>query len=142
MNLTCANCGKDDCKGCLLDVRSPCTDEDPELFYPIGYGRAFARQIAAAKAVCARCPMAHWERCLDEAVTGEYRDGIWGGTTPDERVPMFAPRVTVVDRPEFDEQVARMSRMHLNQGQMAAKLGVSLAVVRRCAQRNRQKVSA
>jgi WhiB family redox-sensing transcriptional regulator len=41
------------------------------------------RQIAEAKALCARCPML--EKCRDWAVTSGEPEGIWGGTTPQER---------------------------------------------------------
>ncbi len=57
---------------------------DPELFFPVSEsGPAAARQIAAAKAICARCPVA--EQCLDWALLAGESAGIWGGTTPDER---------------------------------------------------------
>jgi WhiB family redox-sensing transcriptional regulator len=56
---------------------------DPEWFFPLTESGAGARQVAAAKAVCARCPVA--AQCLAWAAgTGEPA-GIWGGTTPEER---------------------------------------------------------
>jgi len=59
-----------------------CRDEDPELFFPLGESGPNLPQIERAKAVCAVCPVR--TRCLDEALgTGE--DGIWGGTTAEER---------------------------------------------------------
>jgi WhiB family redox-sensing transcriptional regulator len=39
--------------------------------------------VAAARAVCARCPL--WRDCLRYAVDGGISDGIWGGHTPRER---------------------------------------------------------
>lgn len=41
-----------------------------------------ALREAAAKAICANCPVT--ERCLEEAVKGAER-GVWGGTTEAER---------------------------------------------------------
>ncbi|MGH3981118.1 MAG: WhiB family transcriptional regulator, partial [Pseudonocardiaceae bacterium] len=35
-----------------------CRDEDPELFFPVGDDGPALVQIAAAKTVCARCPVA------------------------------------------------------------------------------------
>ena len=62
--------------------REPGTD--PELFFPVGEtGLEAHRQVTAAKAVCARCPVT--ERCRDWAVQTGESHGIWGGTTPDER---------------------------------------------------------
>lgn len=60
-----------------------CREEDPELFFPVsgsGPGRA---QTGEAKAVCLRCPVtAH---CLEWALAAGRLDGIWGGTTEEER---------------------------------------------------------
>ena len=58
-----------------------CRDEDPELFFPVGSGRAANAQIKQAKAVCARCPVR--ARCLEAGMSEEY--GVWGGLTEEER---------------------------------------------------------
>ena len=60
-----------------------CAGEDPELFFPVGSSGPALTQIAAAKAVCARCPVA--EACLRHAVTTGLAYGIWGGLTEEER---------------------------------------------------------
>jgi WhiB family redox-sensing transcriptional regulator len=62
--------------------RARCGD-DPELFYPIGEGRAFAEQITRAKDICGGCPVR--ALCLAEALSHRELDGIWGGTTAAER---------------------------------------------------------
>jgi WhiB family redox-sensing transcriptional regulator len=41
------------------------------------------REVAAAKAICARCPVA--ADCLAWALGAGEPAGIWGGTTPEER---------------------------------------------------------
>lgn len=56
---------------------------DPELFFPVGQSGPAVRQIAAAKAVCARCPVL--ARCLEWALRAGEPDGIWGATTAEER---------------------------------------------------------
>ena len=56
---------------------------DPEWFFPLSESGAGARQVTAAKAVCARCPVA--AQCLAWAVLAGEPAGIWGGTTPEER---------------------------------------------------------
>lgn len=56
---------------------------DPEIFFPLGEIGPGAGQIAAARAVCARCPVV--SQCLDWALRAGEPAGIWGGTTPDER---------------------------------------------------------
>jgi WhiB family transcriptional regulator, redox-sensing transcriptional regulator len=62
--------------------RARCCD-DPELFYPIGEGPAFAAQIAKAKYICGTCPVR--AMCLAEALSHRELHGIWGGTTTAER---------------------------------------------------------
>ena len=58
---------------------SACRDADPDLFFPVGYGPPFARQIAAAKAVCSQCPVVN--KCLDWAIDSGQTEGIWAGMT-------------------------------------------------------------
>jgi hypothetical protein len=66
-----------------------CRGTDPELFFPIGAGRNSLSQIAAAKRICARCPVI--ERCRESALANGY-EGIWGGLDDDERRRMRARR--------------------------------------------------
>lgn len=64
-------------------ARAACRGEPVELFFPVR-----GESAEAAKAICARCPVA--DECLDYAV-GSYTDtglpviGIWGGTSGRER---------------------------------------------------------
>ena len=64
-----------------------CAQTDPELWFP-----ERGEPAHAARAICATCPVR--ERCLAWAMAQEgdlpraYRHGIWGGTTPGERVAM------------------------------------------------------
>lgn len=59
---------------------------DPEWFFPVGETGPARRDVMAAKAVCARCPVAR--DCLAWALRTGEPAGIWGGTTPDERRTM------------------------------------------------------
>jgi WhiB family redox-sensing transcriptional regulator len=56
---------------------------DPEWFFPVGDTGPALREVAAAKAVCAGCPVAR--ECLDWALRMGEAAGVWGGTTPEER---------------------------------------------------------
>lgn len=62
-----------------------CRDADPELFFPLGQegGPAYRAAAAAAKAVCAGCPVTR--QCL--AWAEEVGDGwaVLGGLAPGER---------------------------------------------------------
>lgn len=69
----------------LLDWlhRAACRDEDPELFFPVTDTGPGARQVAQAKAVCARCPVR--AQCLEYALDNGLTHGIFGGLTEQER---------------------------------------------------------
>jgi WhiB family redox-sensing transcriptional regulator len=61
-----------------------CLTADPDLFFPVSGGAPSAREEDQALRICARCAVR--QQCLDFAVrTGEMH-GIWGGTTPAERI--------------------------------------------------------
>ena len=61
-------------------MNAPCAD-DPDLFFPpLG---SHITDIRLAKAICAGCDMRR--ACLTFALEHHIRDGIWGGTTREER---------------------------------------------------------
>ena len=60
-----------------------CTDMDPAVFFPVGTTGAAVEQIAAAKAVCHRCPVRL--ACLQYALVSHQEDGVWGGHSEEER---------------------------------------------------------
>ncbi|MBO2449079.1 WhiB family transcriptional regulator [Actinomadura barringtoniae] len=61
-----------------------CRGADPDLFFPIGYSAELLQeQQAEAKAICANCPVV--SDCLTWALRVGEPDGVWGGTTPEER---------------------------------------------------------
>ncbi len=60
-----------------------CAHMDTLIFFPVGETGAMARQVDLAKQICASCPAR--EQCLEFAIATIQNDGIWGGTTEDER---------------------------------------------------------
>lgn len=60
------------------------TVKDPEIFWP-KQTTMYYRQVADAKLLCERCPVI--QECLQHALKHEP-DGVWGGTTPNERNAM------------------------------------------------------
>ncbi|HEY4701708.1 MAG TPA: WhiB family transcriptional regulator [Streptosporangiaceae bacterium] len=66
-------------------VRGACRGVDPELFFPISARGRAVEQINSAKAVCGRCAVGG--TCLSYALR-TMPDGIWGGTTREERIAM------------------------------------------------------
>ncbi|MEU9956385.1 WhiB family transcriptional regulator [Streptomyces sp. NPDC050982] len=67
--------------------RAACAEEDPELFFPVGTVGPARRDIAAAKRVCARCPVAG--QCLAWALSTGQTSGVWGGTGEEERAALL-----------------------------------------------------
>jgi len=61
-----------------------CLSADPDLFFPIATGFLAGRQITEARQICAGCRVR--QQCLDFAVRTGETHGIWGGTTPEERI--------------------------------------------------------
>ncbi len=63
--------------------RAQCRGHDPELFFPEP-GPHMAPAMAAAKAICAMCPVVG--ECLSYALAEVGIVGVWGGTSVRERV--------------------------------------------------------
>lgn len=63
---------------------SACLSADPDLFFPIATGAVAIKQITMARQICAHCPVR--KECLDFAMRSGENHGVWGGTTPEERI--------------------------------------------------------
>jgi WhiB family transcriptional regulator, redox-sensing transcriptional regulator len=61
-----------------------CLSADPDLFFPIATGGAAVRQVTQAQRICAGCGVR--QQCLEFAMRTGETYGIWGGTTPEERI--------------------------------------------------------
>jgi WhiB family redox-sensing transcriptional regulator len=72
--------------------RGACRGTDTELFFPIAAAGRALQQVRSAKAVCAHCEVR--ASCLSYALE-TTQDGIWGGTTRDERIAMRLLRAGV-----------------------------------------------
>lgn len=73
--------------------RAVCRGVDPELFFPVGDDGPGVVQVAAAKAVCGRCPVRG--PCLAFALVA-LSDGVAGGLTAAQRRQLRAQRRRVV----------------------------------------------
>ncbi|MEO3974761.1 WhiB family transcriptional regulator [Streptomyces sp. CAU 1734] len=60
-----------------------CVSEDPELFFPVSTLGPGAEQVARAREVCDRCPVA--DACLEWAGRTGQRAGVWGGVPATQR---------------------------------------------------------
>ncbi len=63
--------------------RAACQSRDPDLFFPISSSGPALEQIRRAKAVCAGCQVR--PECLDFALRTRTTEGVWGGTSAEER---------------------------------------------------------
>ena len=70
-------------------LRGSCRDVDPGLFFHLDGDRGASRRLreAAAKAVCAECPVLSECRAHALAVREPY--GIWGGLSEDDREMLY-----------------------------------------------------
>ncbi len=104
-----------------------CAGMDTRIFFPIGETGTALHQVVLAKAACAACPVR--EECLEFAIATIQNDGVWGGTTEDERrlikrsrraiarraaalaaPPIVAPRPAADQHPEMSHH--KMSSHH------------------------------
>ena len=60
-----------------------CLGADPDLFFPVSGAARADEQVARAKTICAGCAVR--PECLEFALAHGVVDGIWGGTTPEDR---------------------------------------------------------
>jgi WhiB family transcriptional regulator, redox-sensing transcriptional regulator len=67
-----------------------CRTADPDLFFPVAVGGAASTQVSRALGICAACPVK--QACLDFAMRTREQAGIWGGTTPEERLRVLRRR--------------------------------------------------
>jgi WhiB family redox-sensing transcriptional regulator len=68
-----------------------CRTADPDIFFPVAVGTAVAaKQVARALLICAGCTVR--QQCLDFAMRTRETAGIWGGTTPEERIRVHRAR--------------------------------------------------
>lgn len=65
-------------------AKGACLSADPDLFFPIATGALATKQITLARQVCDRCPVR--KECFDFAMSSGETHGVWGGTTPEERI--------------------------------------------------------
>ena len=71
-------------------LQGSCRDADPTLFFhPEGErGPARRNRDAAAKAICAACPVL--TQCRTHALAVREPYGVWGGLTEDDREAIYA----------------------------------------------------
>jgi WhiB family redox-sensing transcriptional regulator len=80
-----------------------CRDYDPELFFPIGRGMHAMYRADVAKGICATCPVQR--ECLEWVLGSPVAlEGIWGGTTEDERAALIRTTKPTIRRHYQEER--------------------------------------
>ena len=84
-----------------------CRGEDPELWFPIGPMLTNPNGETAVD-ICHRCP--HAAECVAWAVHVDARDGIGGGTKPEQRNPILGRKVrhAEMERKRRQRRLARL----------------------------------
>ena len=67
-----------------------CRYADPDLFFPVAANTATSQEATRALRICDGCAVKR--QCLDFAMRHGEANGIWGGTTPEERVRVLRGR--------------------------------------------------
>jgi hypothetical protein len=127
--------------------RAACVDEDPDLFFPVvERGAHAAPEIAAAKAVCLRCPV------IGQCRTWARRSlpyGIAGGLTADERRELPLPPEVLKPSGRLGSpivgdrrEVAAAGRQAIRSGARPAEVAVQFGVTQRTATRWAAQVRA
>lgn len=109
-----------------------CLHSSADTFHPSGPSSTIPALIAAAKAICARCPVA--EDCLDYALSlGTGAEGVWGATDERERRTIAAERQHAhVARVEAARiEASRLAARGIPTDQIANGMGVSARTVHR-----------
>jgi WhiB family redox-sensing transcriptional regulator len=89
-----------DAKASAWRFHALCSEQDPDLFFPVGTSGPALRQALRAKAICMQCPVR--AACLEWALETRQPHGVWGGLDEHER-----ERLVASDREAFEEPVAR-----------------------------------
>lgn len=66
--------------GTWRDLAACVTSTQPDTWHP---GQGKTTEVRAALAVCATCPVI--DPCREYALDNDLRDGVWGGTTANQR---------------------------------------------------------
>jgi len=125
-------------------AQAACVGEDPELFFPVvEEGPLCEDQIAAAKAVCGRCPVR--DACLEWSTT-HIHVGIAGGLTAEERraarAESLAPRPGRIRQPSPREDIRAAGLALLKRGESNQDVAVRCGVTDRTVERWRAAISA
>jgi WhiB family transcriptional regulator, redox-sensing transcriptional regulator len=84
-----------------------CVSADPDLFFPVATGTVAAAQVRKAQRICAGCRVR--QECFDFAMRSGETHGVWGGTTPDERIRARRQRARVTRRAWQEPPATRAS---------------------------------
>lgn len=109
---------------------------DPDLFFPDS-ALQLSQQLPELQRICGNC--IHQAECLDYALTYEIYDGIWAGTTPDQRKKLHRSQPKEADRNKRHREIRYWLSVGFTKEEVALKLGIKVASLERTLQRADRK---
>lgn len=106
---------------------------DKDYFFPESK-RELKERIDSLKELCSQCP--HKAQCLQFAVDNHITEGIWGGTTPDQRQKLITKKKGENLR---HREIQKLFALGLNRLEVAQKLEIKPASLDRAISRMRQR---
>lgn len=125
----------------LLDfpkLREPkCADlEDKDLFFPES-NLQLEQRLPRLLSLCGSC--IHQAECQAYAIKHEIRDGVWGGTTPNQRKALLVKYRKEEKRNLTLREIQQWLSIGFTKEQVAKKLGIKVASLDRRLERAKQK---
>lgn len=114
-----------------------CADvEDKDLFFPES-NLQLEQRLPRLQSLCGSC--IHQAECQAYAIRHEIRDGIWGGTTPNQRKALLAQYRKEEKRNLHIREIQQWLSIGFTKEQVARKLGIKLSSLERRLLRAKQK---
>lgn len=110
--------------------------EDKDFFFPDS-ALQLEERLPRLLELCGGCPSK--AECQAYAITNEIKDGIWGGTTPQQRKALWIKYRKEEKRNLTLREIQYWLSIGFTKEQVASKLGIQLASLERRLQRAKQK---
>lgn len=109
---------------------------DPDLFFPDS-ALQLSERLPELQQICGKCP--HQAECLDYALKFEIYDGIWAGTTPDQRKKLHTAQPKEAERNKRHREIRYWLSVGFTKDEVARKLGIKVSSLERTLERAAKK---
>ena len=111
-------------------------DIDADLFFPDS-ALQLSQRLPELRRICGKC--IHQAECLDYALKFEIYDGIWAGTTPDQRKKLHQTQPKEATRNTRHREIRYWLSVGFTKEEVAYKLGIKVASLERTLDRAAKK---